>query len=46
MDFFNILVETETHTIPKTWGRWISMVQEKNEKKQIFQIYELLKYFG
>ena len=46
MNFLNILGEAEIYTIPKTWGKWISIVQEKYEKTKIFQIYGLLKYFG
>ena len=46
MNFLNILGEAEIYTILKTWGKWISIVQEKYEKTKIFQIYGLLKYFG
>ena len=38
--------EVEIHTIPKTWGKWISIVREKYGKTQTFQIYGFLKYFG
>ena len=46
MCFSNILGEAEMDTIPKTWEKWISIVQEKNRKGQTFQIYGFLKYFG
>ena len=34
MGFLNILGETEIHTIPKTWEKWIPIIQEKYGKKQ------------
>ena len=46
MAFLNISGEAEIHTIPKTWGKWISTVQEKYGRTQTFQIYGFLKYFG
>ena len=47
MSFSNILGDTEIHKIPKTWEKWISIVWEKYEKTQTFQIiYGFLKYFG
>ena len=39
MDFSNILCHPEIHTIPKTWGEWISIVREKYQKTQTFQNY-------
>ena len=33
--------EAEIHTVPKTWERWISIVQEKHRKTQTFHIYGL-----
>ena len=44
--FLNILGKAEIHTIPKTWGKCISIVREKYGKRQRFQIYGFLKYFG
>ena len=32
--------------VPKTWEKWILIVQEKFEKTQTFQIYGFIKYFG
>ena len=46
MGFSNILREAEIHRIPKTWGKWISIVQVKHGKTQTFQTYGFLKYFG
>ena len=46
MGFSNILGEAEIHKIPKTWEKWISIVQEKYGKIQTFKIYGFLKYFG
>ena len=46
MGFLNISGEAEINTIPKTWGTWISIVQEKYGKTQTFQIYRFLEYFG
>ena len=34
-----ILSEPEIHTIPKTWGKWISIVWEKYWKTQRFSIF-------
>ena len=42
MDFLNILVEAEIHTIPKTWKKQISIVRKKYGKTQTFQTYEFL----
>ena len=39
MGFLNISGEVGIHSIPKTWKKWISIVQEKNGKTQTFQIY-------
>ena len=46
MDFLDISGEAEIHTIPKTWGKLISLVREKYGKTQTFQSYVFLKYFG
>ena len=46
MGLLNISSEAEIHIIPKTWGKWISIVREKCGKTQTFQIYGFLKYFG
>ena len=45
LGFSNILGEAEINTIPKTWEKWISIVQEKYEKTQTSEIYWFLKYF-
>ena len=45
MGFLNISGEAEIHTIPKTCGKWISIVREKCRKTQTFQSYGFLKYF-
>ena len=39
MGFLNISYEAQIHTIPKTWGKWISIVQEKYGKTQDFPYY-------
>ena len=44
--FLNISGEAETHAIPKTWVKWISIVREKYGKTQTFQSYGFLKYFA
>ena len=36
MGFLNISGEAEIHTIPKTWEKWIPIVQEKHGKTQTF----------
>ena len=46
MSFLNFSYEAEIHAVPKTWEKWISMVREKHEKTQTFQINGFLKYFG
>ena len=46
MGFLNILGEAEIHAIPKTWEKQIHIIQEKYGKKQTFQSYGFLKYFG
>ena len=46
MGFSNILGDSEIDTIPKTWGKWISVARESYGKTQTFQIYRFLKYFG
>ena len=46
MGFLNISGEAEIHTVPKTWGKLISIVREKYLKTQTFQSYVFLKYFG
>ena len=45
MGFLNILGKAEIHTVPKTWGKWISIVREKCGKTQTFESYGFLKYF-
>ena len=45
MGFLNILGKAEIHTVPKTWGKWISRVREKCGKTQTFESYGFLKYF-
>ena len=35
--FLNVLLEAEVHAVPKTWKKWISIVQEKYGKTQTFQ---------
>ena len=44
--FLNFSYETEIHTVPKIWEKWISIIREKHGKIQAFQIYGFLKYFG
>ena len=44
--FLNFSYEAEIHVVPKTWESGISIVQEKHEKTQTFQIYGFLKNFG
>ena len=44
--FLNFSYEAEIHAVPKTWEKWISIVQEKYGKTQAFRIYGFLKYFG
>ena len=39
MGFLNIVGEAEIHMIPKTWEKWIYIVQEKYGKTQIFPIF-------
>ena len=39
MGFLNISGEAGIHSIPKTWKKWISIVQQKHGKTQTFQIY-------
>ena len=39
MDFLNISGEAEIHTIPKTWGNWISIVQEKCGKTNVLNLW-------
>ena len=46
MGFLNISGEAEIHTIPKTCGKWISIVREKCGKTQTLQSYGFYKYFG
>ena len=46
MRFSHISGEAEIHTVPKTWGKWISIVRRKCGKTQTFQSYGFLKYFG
>ena len=41
MGFLNISYEAQIHTIPKTWGKWISIVQEKYGKTQDFPYYSV-----
>ena len=44
--FLNFSNEAEIHVVPKTWKKWISIVQKKYGKTQTFQIYGFLQYFG
>ena len=47
MGFLNIFDEAETHTIPKTWEKWIPIKREKyGKKKKTFQSNGFLKCFG
>ena len=46
MGFSNIFGETEIHATPKTWEKWIPIIREKYGKRQIFESYGFLKYFG
>ena len=46
MGFSNILGEAEITANPKTQKKWITIVGEKYEETQTFQIYGFLKYFG
>ena len=46
MGFLNILSEAEIHTISKIWEKWIPIIRGKYGKKQAFQSYGFLKYFG
>ena len=41
--FLNFSYEAEIHVVPKTWESGISIVQEKYEKTQTFQIYGFFK---
>ena len=43
--FWNISLDAEIHAVPKIWEKWISIIQEKHEKTQTFQIYGFLNYF-
>ena len=38
-------LDAEIHAVPKIWEKWISIIQEKHEKTQTFQIYGFLNYF-
>ena len=38
--------EAEIHAVPRTLGKWISIVWEKHWKAQTLQIYGFLKCFG
>ena len=42
----NFLQEAEIHAVSNTWEKWISIIREKYEKTQTFQIYWFLKNFG
>ena len=46
MGFLNISVETDIHTSPKTWGKWIFIVREKYGETKAFQNYGFFKYLG
>ena len=46
MGFSNNMGETEIHPTPKTYEKWISILQEKHRKTQAFQLHGFLKYFG
>ena len=37
MGFLNISGEAGIHTIPKTWGKWLSIVWENYGKAQTYQ---------
>ena len=39
MGFSNILGKAEIHTIPKTWEKWIYLVQKKYGKTQKSPIF-------
>ena len=41
----SISCEIATHTIPKTWEKWIFIARETYGKTQIFQSYWFLTYF-
>ena len=46
MGSLNISGGAEIHIIPKTWETWIHIIREKYVKKQTFESYGFLKYFG
>ena len=46
MGFLNISGEAEIHKISKIREKWIPIIWEKYAKKQTFQTYGFLKYFG
>ena len=37
---------TEIHTIPKTWEKWIPIVQEKYGETQTIHSYVFSRYFA
>ena len=46
MCFSNILGEAEINAIPKTWEKWISIVQEKYGKTETFQFMGFFNILG
>ena len=46
MGFLNISGAAEIHTIPKSWEKWILLIRGKYGKKQTFESYGFLTYFG
>ena len=44
--FLYFSLEGEVRAVSKTWKNGISIVREKYRKRQTFQIYGFLKYFG
>ena len=43
--FWNVSLDAEIHAVPKIWEKWISIIHEKHEKVQTFQICGFLNYF-
>ena len=46
MSFSNILGDAEIHAIPKTWEKWVSIVQEKYGKHKHFKFVGSLNILG
>ena len=42
MSFLNISSEAEIYTIPKTWGKWISVVRKNMGKHKHFKFMGFL----